>query len=47
MSGFDLPGLKQLFYGVALVVIVVYRPDGVWPWLADRLGLVRRPGEDA
>ncbi|MGR0188978.1 branched-chain amino acid ABC transporter permease [Azospirillum aestuarii] len=46
-TGFDLPGLKQLFYGVALVVIVVYRPDGVWPWLADRLGLVRRPGEDA
>ncbi|WP_188262568.1 ABC transporter permease subunit [Azospirillum tabaci] len=47
VTGFDLPGLKQLFYGVALVVIVVYRPDGVWPWLADRLGLVRRPGEDA
>ncbi|UKJ75223.1 branched-chain amino acid ABC transporter permease [Azospirillum brasilense] len=46
-TGFDLPGLKQLFYGVALVVIVVYRPDGVWPWLAARLGLVRRPGEDA
>ena len=47
VTGLDLPGLKQLFYGVALVVIVVYRPDGVWPWLADRLGLVRRPGEDA
>ncbi|TWA76367.1 amino acid/amide ABC transporter membrane protein 2 (HAAT family) [Azospirillum brasilense] len=46
-TGFDLPGLKQLFYGVALVVIVVYRPDGVWPWLAARLGLVRRRGEDA
>lgn len=47
VTGFDLPGLKQLFYGVALVVIVVYRPDGVWPWLAARLGLVHRPGEDA
>lgn len=47
VSGLDLPGLKQLFYGVALVVIVVYRPDGVWPWLARRLGLVRQPGEDA
>lgn len=54
VTGFDLPGLKQLFYGVALVVIVVYRPDGVWPWLARRLGLVhepgrpdRRPGEEA
>lgn len=45
VGGFDLPGLKQLFYGVALVVIVVYRPEGVWPWLARRLGLVRPPGE--
>lgn len=43
VSGLDLPGLKQLFYGAALVVIVVYRPDGVWPWLARRLGL--RAGE--
>jgi len=46
-SGFDLPGLKQLFYGVALVVIVVYRPEGVWPWLARRLHLVRQPGEES
>ncbi|MBP2232103.1 branched-chain amino acid transport system permease protein [Azospirillum agricola] len=46
-SGFDLPGLKQLFYGVALVVIVVFRPEGVWPWLARRLRLVRQPGEGA
>ena len=47
VTGLDLPGLKQLFYGVALVVIVVYRPEGVWPWLARRFGLVRQPGEDA
>lgn len=47
VGGLDLPGLKQLFYGVALVVIVVYRPEGVWPWLARRLGLVRPPGEGA
>ncbi len=45
VSGWELPGLKQLFYGVALVVIVVFRPDGVWPWLASRLGLVRASGE--
>jgi len=47
VGGLDLPGLKQLFYGVALVVIVVYRPEGVWPWLARRLRLVRPPGEGA
>jgi len=45
--GFDVPGMKQLFYGAALVVIIVFRPDGVWPWLAHRLKLVRRPGEEA
>lgn len=43
--GVDVPGLKQLFYGAALVVIVVFRPDGVWPWLARRMRLVREPGE--
>ncbi|CAO3432614.1 branched-chain amino acid ABC transporter permease [Azospirillum doebereinerae] len=45
-GGLDLPGLKQLFYGVALVTIVVFRPEGVWPWLARRLRLVRQPGEE-
>ncbi|HYH38733.1 MAG TPA: branched-chain amino acid ABC transporter permease [Azospirillum sp.] len=41
--GIDLPGLKQLFYGAALVIIIVFRPEGVWPWLARRLKLVRGP----
>ena len=26
----------------ALLVIVVYRPAGVWPWLAERLGFKER-----
>ena len=34
-----IPGIKQIFYGLALLVIVVYRPAGVWPWLARKLGL--------
>ncbi len=33
-----ISGIKQIFYGLALLVIVMYRPAGVWPWLADRLG---------
>lgn len=37
-----VPGIKQIFYGLALLVIVMYRPAGVWPWLAERLGLVER-----
>jgi len=35
----DIPGIKQIFYGLALLVIVMYRPAGVWPWLAARLGI--------
>lgn len=42
-GGLDLPGLKQLFYGAALVAIIVYQPDGVWPWLARKLRLVADP----
>jgi branched-chain amino acid transport system permease protein len=39
-----IPGIKQIFYGLALLVIVMYRPAGVWPWLAARLGMgERRP----
>jgi branched-chain amino acid transport system permease protein len=37
-----VPGLKQWFYGAALIAIVLLQPAGVWPWLRDRLGL----GED-
>ncbi len=35
---FHVAGMKQIFYGLALLIIVMYRPAGVWPWLADRLG---------
>ena len=38
----DIPGIKQIFYGLALLLIVMYRPAGVWPWLAARLGFVER-----
>jgi len=37
-----IPGIKQIFYGLALLAIVIYRPAGVWPWLARRLGLAER-----
>ena len=38
----DMPGIKQIFYGLALLLIVMYRPAGVWPWLAVRLGFTER-----
>ena len=39
--GFDVPGAKQVFYGVALLLVVIVLPGGVWPWLAARLRLTR------
>ena len=39
---FHVPGIKQIFYGLALLAIVMYRPAGVWPWLAERLGFTER-----
>jgi len=37
--GIDTPGVKAAFYGLALMVIIVLRPSGVWPWLARTLRL--------
>ena len=37
--GINAPGVKLIFYGLMLMVIISLRPDGVWPWLARRLGL--------
>ncbi|HZP76233.1 MAG TPA: branched-chain amino acid ABC transporter permease [Pseudolabrys sp.] len=40
--GFDVPGAKQVFYGICLLLVMVALPDGIWPWLARRLGLTVR-----
>ena len=40
--GFDVPGAKQVFYGICLLVVVTLLPDGVWPWLARLLGVKER-----
>ncbi len=37
--GFDLPGAKQIFYGLCLLFVIVALPEGVWPPLARRLGI--------
>jgi branched-chain amino acid transport system permease protein len=41
-AGIDIPGAKQVFYGVCLLAVIVALPDGVWPWLSRRLGLKAR-----
>ena len=40
--GLDAPGAKQVFYGLCLLVVVLALPDGVWPWLAGKLGVAGR-----
>jgi branched-chain amino acid transport system permease protein len=40
--GLDVPGAKQVFYGICLLAVVMVLPDGVWPWLAARLGVTKR-----
>ena len=40
--GIDLPGAKQVFYGICLLLVITALPDGVWPWLAQRIGLAER-----
>jgi len=37
--GWDIPGFKRVFYGVVLLMVIIFLPRGVWPALARRLGL--------
>ena len=41
--GVDIPGVKQVFYGVCLLLVVMFLPDGIWPPLRRLLGLHRPP----
>jgi len=40
--GLDIPGVKQVFYGVILLLVVMFLPNGIWPPLARWLGLTRK-----
>ena len=37
--GWEIPGIKQVFYGVVLLAVVMFLPHGIWPALAKRLKL--------
>jgi branched-chain amino acid transport system permease protein len=43
--GVDLPGVKQVFYGICLLAVVMFLPEGVWPPLKKKLGLDRDSGK--
>jgi branched-chain amino acid transport system permease protein len=40
--GIDVPGAKQVFYGICLLAVVMALPHGVWPPLSRALGLAPR-----
>ena len=37
--GLDVPGVKQVFYGLVLLAVVMFLPHGIWPAIAKRLRL--------
>ena len=37
--GWEVPGIKQVLYGVVLLVVVMFLPHGIWPAIAKRLKL--------
>ncbi|MCC7059976.1 MAG: branched-chain amino acid ABC transporter permease [Burkholderiaceae bacterium] len=46
MAGHEIPGVKQILYGVALGASIMFMPNGIWPGIARRLGFTRSPGGD-
>jgi branched-chain amino acid transport system permease protein len=42
LAGLEIPGVKQVFYGLCLLGVVMFLPHGIWPPIARRLGLARR-----
>jgi branched-chain amino acid transport system permease protein len=37
--GWEIPGIKQVLYGVVLLLVVMFLPHGIWPPIAKRLKL--------
>lgn len=40
--GYEIPGIKLVFYGLCLLVVIMWLPHGIWPPLRRRLGLEKR-----
>jgi branched-chain amino acid transport system permease protein len=40
-ASWGINGIKQLLYGLILAIVVIAQPRGLWPVIADRLGLPR------
>ncbi len=42
-ASWGINGIKQLLYGLILAIVVIAQPRGLWPFIAERLGLARKP----
>jgi branched-chain amino acid transport system permease protein len=40
-ASWGINGIKQLLYGIILAIVVIAQPRGLWPFIAERLGLTR------
>lgn len=46
LIGVDVAGVKQVFYGICLLFVVMFLPEGIWPPIARWLGLDRKRSND-
>ena len=37
--GWEIPGIKQVFYGIVLLAVIMFLPNGIWPFIAKKLRL--------
>jgi branched-chain amino acid transport system permease protein len=37
--GWEIPGIKQVFYGIVLLAVIMFLPNGIWPPIARKLRL--------
>lgn len=45
--GVNIPGIKQVFYGICLLLVIMFLPNGIWPSVKRYLGLgPARHGEE-
>ncbi len=35
--GWEIPGIKQVFYGVVLLAVIMFLPNGIWPFISKKL----------
>ena len=39
--GWEIPGIKQVFYGIVLLAVIMFLPHGIWPTVARKLGIAK------